>query len=227
MNNLILAEQAFCRNSRIDKPTISLGMGFEAFEHTLPEHIAKLPFNLILKFGGYDQMLHDLDTGSLDLVLTPRKGRQPNLEYTAFAKERIVLISGGEADTAPLHDLVSSGKRTDIRQWLKSQLWFTSTGDMEYLKNFWLANFDGPPDFKPNYIVPNTGCILRCLRGGMGFAVMPDFLCKKEIENKTIKLAWEGSPHVENTLHFGKRKKTMYAREIRQLEQILTENWFS
>jgi len=56
---------------------------------------------------------------------------------------------------------------------------------------------------------------------------MPDFLCKKEIENKNIRLAWEDCSPVENTLHLGKRKKTIYAREIKQLEQLLAQNWFA
>lgn len=226
VNNLVQAEQLFCRNSKTDKPTIAVGMGFEAFEHTLEEHITRLPFNLILKYGDCDQMLHDLDNGSLDLVLTPQKGQQPNLEYTLLGRERLLLICGSETDTGKLEQLVADGKKTGIRQWLREQIWFTAT-NMGYLKNFWMANFDGQPDFKPNYIVPNLGSVLRCLRGSKGFAVMPDFLCKKEIENKTIRLAWEGNPFVENTLHLGKRKKTMYARELRELEQLLTQNWFA
>jgi DNA-binding transcriptional LysR family regulator len=227
MNALVQVEQVFFRNSKVDKPTIGVGMGFETFEHTLSPHIAKLPFNLILKFGEYEQMLHDLDTGGLDLILTPQKGRQPNLEYTSFTKERIVLICGSETDTAALDTLILADKRKDIRQWLKKQVWFNTAADMEHLKNFWLANFDCLPDFKPNFVVPYFGSILRSLQGGKGFAVMPDFFCKKEIEKNTVRLAWEGSARVENMLHFAKRKKTMHAREIKQLEELLTNNWFS
>ncbi|OQP42942.1 LysR family transcriptional regulator [Niastella yeongjuensis] len=227
LNTLTQVEQTICRNSKVDKPTIGVGMGFEMFEQTLEEHIAKLPFNLIMKFGEYGEMLHDLDTGALDLVLTAKKGQQLNLEYTPFTKERIVLICGSETATSALNELILEGKTTHIRQWLKEQIWFTTAADMEHLKHFYLANFDCLPDFKPNYVVPNFGSILRCLQGGKGFAVMPDFLCKKEIESKTIKLAWEGCSQVENTLHFAKRKKTMHPKEIRQLEELLTGNWFA
>lgn len=226
MNKLVEAEESFYRNSKVDKPTISVGMGFETFEHTLEEHIAQLPFNLILRFGEYPQMLHDLDTGALDLILTSQKGRQPSLEYTPFITERIVLICGCETNTEQFDKLLLANERTAVRKWLKEQVWYTTAADMEHLQHFWVTNFESLPDFKPNYVVPNFSSILRCLRNGKGFAVMPDFLCKKEITNKTIKLAWEGSPHVENMLHFGKRKKTIHAKEIRQLEQILVQNWF-
>src|SRR5262249_19626077 len=84
INKLLEAEELFYRNSKVEKPTVSVGMGFEAFEYTLEEHLSQLPFNLILRFDEYPQMLHDLDAGKLDLILTPQKGKQPNLEYTPF-----------------------------------------------------------------------------------------------------------------------------------------------
>ena len=225
MSTLVEAEQLFHRNSQMNKATVSVGMGFETFEHALEQHIAQLPFNLILRFGEYPQMLHDLEAGVLDLILTPQRKCSPNLEYTPFTKERIVLICGSETNTQQFDDLLLANERTAIKQWLKEQVWYTTAAEMEHLNNFWQTNFDSLPDFKPNYVVPYFSSILRCLRNGKGFAVMPDFLCRKEVGNKTVKVAWEGSPHVENTLHFGKRKKTIYANEIRQLEELLQASW--
>ncbi len=194
MNKLVEAEESFYRNSKVDKPTISVGMGFETFEHTLEEHIAQLPFNLILRFGEYPQMLHDLDTGALDLILTSQKGRQPTLQYTPFITERIVLICGSETNTEQFDKLVLANERTAIRKWLKEQVWYTTAADMEHLKNFWMTNFDCLPDLKPNYVVPNFSSILRCLRNGNGFAVMPDFLCKKEIADKNSQIGLGRKP---------------------------------
>jgi len=226
LSELIDAEQTFSRNFKAEKPTISVGMGFETFEYTFEEHIGQLPFNLILRFGEPQQMLTDLDTGKLDLIVTPHKGRQPNLEFTAFTNERIVLVCGNKTNTEQFDKLVLDNDKTVLKQWLKQQVWFTSAADMVHLKSFWLTNFGCLPDMRPNYIVPYFSSIIRCLGNSNGFAVMPDFLCKKEIANQTITLVWEGSPYVENTLHFGKRKKTKYANEIRQLEGILTKSWF-
>jgi LysR family transcriptional regulator, transcriptional activator of the cysJI operon len=225
MKKLVEAEEQFFRNSDTDKPTISVGLGYETFEYTLAGHVAQLPFNLIVRFGDHPQIVHELDSGALDLVLTSQMGRQPNLEYTPFKKERIILICGGQTDTTTLNQLIAANKRADIREWLKQQIWYTTAADMTHLKNFWLANFDCLPDFKPNYVVPYFGAILRCMRNGKGFAVMPDFLCKKELGQQTVRLAWEGYPYVENTLHFGKRKNTRNACQIRQLEELLTKNW--
>lgn len=224
VNKLVEAEHQFFGKSKADKPMISVGMGLETFEHVLEEYITQLPFHLILRFGAYPQLLHDLNTGTLDLILVPEKGRHANLEYTPFITERMVLISSNATDTCQLDQLVMEKNNTQLMQWLKEQVWYTTAADMEQLKNFWQANFDCLPDFKPSYIVPNSSSILRCLRNGNGFAVMPDFLCKKEIQNNMVKLAWQGTTPVENTLYFGKRRKSVYANEIRQLEQLLKNN---
>ncbi|MET0637750.1 MAG: LysR family transcriptional regulator [Chitinophagaceae bacterium] len=225
VNTLVQAERVIYRNCKAGKPTIGAGMGFETFSHTLEQHIAKLPFNLLLKFGEPDQLLHDLHNGTLDLIITDHISRLPNLEYSAFTKERVVLICGSHTDTAVLNALVREGKKAYISKWLKEQTWFASVGDIAKINHFWLANFDCQPDFKPNFVVPNSESILRCLRGSNGFAVMPDLLCKKELASQTVRLAWQESASMENTFNFVKRKRTMHAREICQLEQILLENW--
>ncbi|HAF33178.1 MAG TPA: LysR family transcriptional regulator, partial [Sphingobacterium sp.] len=92
LKKLETGEQHFHKRALDERITISIGMCFETFQYTLEEHIAQLPFNLIIKFGEYPQMQQDLDNGLLDLIITPQKGNQQNLQYEAFSKERIVLI---------------------------------------------------------------------------------------------------------------------------------------
>ncbi|MEW7401084.1 LysR family transcriptional regulator [Elizabethkingia anophelis] len=225
MKKLEEGEQHFHKRTQNERPTISVGMCFETFQYTLEEHISELPFNLIIKFGEYPQMQHDLDSGMLDLIITPQKGSQPNLQYQPFSKERIVLIAGNETDTTDVEELFNEGKIKDAADLLKQQLWYSTAADMEHLKNFWLKHFGGHPDFSPNYIVPNISSIIRCLSDSKGFSVVPDFLCADVLNSGKIKMVWEGIHPVENTLYFGTRKKTMYQEEINQLEKLLKEKW--
>lgn len=225
LNKLESAEQHFHKRSQEERITISVGMCFETFQYTLEEHIAKLPFNLIIKFGEYPQMQQDLDNGLLDLIITPQKGGQQNLEYTAFSKERLVLIASSETDTKELEELFQENDFKKAAEKLKQQLWYSTAADMEHLKNFWLAHFGTHPDFSPNYIVPNISSIIRCLSLGTGFSVVPDFLCSEALASKKIKLVWEGVKPLENTLFFGTRKKTIYRDEINELQTLLKEKW--
>lgn len=223
LTKLESAEQTFGRSSRTERSTISVGMCFETFQYTLEEHIAKLPFNLIIKFGDYPQMQHDLDKGVLDMIVTPHKGDEKNLEYQPFSKERIVLVGGPKLDVKPFNGFLKKKQSKEAMNWLKEQLWYSTAADMEHLKRFWQLNFGSNLEFRPNYIVPNISSIVRCLAGGTGLAVVPDFLCREEIKEGKVKLVWEGENVIENTLYFGTRKKTIYAKEISQIKDIFQQ----
>lgn len=214
------AEQHFHKSTEKEKATISIGMCFETFQFTLEPYLSGLPFNVIIKFGDYPQMLSDLDNGILDLIITPSKGDYNSLLFKPFFKERIVLIGGSTTPTAELEELLVKKNLEELQAWLRQQTWYGTAGDMEHLRRFWHLNFGKRPDFKPNFIVPNISSIVRCLSGGNGIAVVPDFLSKKEMDAGNIKLIWDGYNRIENTLYFGTRKKTMYAKEIEQIEAI-------
>ncbi|SFW19228.1 LysR family transcriptional regulator [Chitinophaga sancti] len=220
LNKLEEAEEHFHRSTEAERPTVSVGMCFETFQFTLEPYLPTLPFNVIIKFGEYPEMLSDLDAGILDLIITPQKGDYPQLKYEPFFKERIVVVGGAKTNTAKFKKLLKADDKQGILDWLKSQIWYGTTGDMEHLRRFWFNNFDKRPDFKPNYIVPNICSILRCLSVGDGIAVVPDFLAKQELDEGKVRLIWEGSKIHENTLYFGTRKKCMYGQEIAKVKEI-------
>ncbi|MDC8104980.1 LysR family transcriptional regulator [Chryseobacterium sp. B21-037] len=220
LEKLDVGEKHFHKRSLDERSTLSVGMCFETFQFTLEENMDQLPFNLIIKFGDYRQMEHDLDNGIVDLVVTHQPSTLPNLQYKAFSKERIVLIAGSETETDNLKELFANGNYKEATEFLKRQLWYSTAADMEHLKHFWLKHFNGLPDFNPNFIVPNICSIIRGLSNGKGFSVVPDFLCYEAINENKIKLIWEGNNPLENTLYFGTRKKTFYTKEIAELEEL-------
>ena len=168
-------------------------------------------------------MVANLEKGILDLIITPQMVTSATVEYEAFSKETIVLVGGNTTDENAFNEVLTLNDPVALEDWLKHQKWYGTTGDMEHLRRFWQLNFGKYPDFRPNYIVPNLNSIVRCLGSGIGFAVIPDFLCKREIDNGAVKLIWEGSTKLTNILHFATRKKTMYAEEIDVIKKIFKE----
>lgn len=220
MSRLEETEHAFHRKAKTEKATISIGIYFETFQYALEAHISQLPFNLITHFGDYPQMLQELHNGSVDLILTPHNGNQHNLEFTRASSERMVLVCGSKTPTDELYKMMDGGDKCGLRNWLAKQIWYTTT-NKDYLKKFWEHNFDMLPAFQPNYVLPYFSSVLRSLRHGEGFAVIPEFLCEKDISEGAIKRVWENESSPEHTLYFGKRKNTCYAGELKQLEGIL------
>ncbi|RBN51432.1 LysR family transcriptional regulator [Flavobacterium psychrolimnae] len=217
------AEKNFQRSTEKNTPTISVGMCFETFQITLEQYISTLPFNVIIQFGEYPEMVENLEKGILDLIITPQMVVKNAIEYQAFSSETIVLVGGSEIDDLEFNSIANKGNIQEIELWLKQQKWYGTTGDMEHLRRFWQLNFNKHPDFRPNYIVPNLNSIIRCLSSGKGLAVLPDFLCRKEIDNGTIKLIWEGKTPLKNTLYFATRKKTIYEEEIALIKKIFID----
>lgn len=214
------AEKNFQRSTEKHTPTISVGMCFETFQITLEQYISTLPFNVIIQFGDYPEMVENLEKGILDIIITPQMVTKNGIDYQAFSSERIVLVGGNEINSAEFDTITQQHDALAIESWLKQQKWYGTTGDMEHLRRFWQLNFNKHPDFRPNYIVPNLNSIVRCLSSGQGLAVIPDFLCRKEIESGLIKLIWEGNNKLENTLYFATRKKTIYEVEIDLIKKI-------
>lgn len=217
------AEKHFQKSTEKHTPTISVGMCFETFQITLEQYISTLPFNVIIRFGDYPEMLDHLDKGILDLIITPQKGNSANIEHEAFSSETIVLVGGTETSDEQFKQLAKQNDLPAMEDWLKTQKWYGTAGDMEHLLRFWQLNFNKRVDFRPNYIVPNLNSIVRCLSGGHGLAIIPDFLCKQEVEDGKIKVVWEGNPKLTNTLYFGCRKNTQYASEIHVIKNLFKE----
>lgn len=223
LSKLEEAEQNFQRSTEKHTPTISIGMCFETFQITLEQYISTLPFNVIIQFGEYPLMVENLEKGILDLIITPQMVSKNTIEYQPFSSETIVLVGGNEIDVAEFEIIEKENNLEATENWLKQQKWYGTTGDMEHLRRFWQLNFNKYADFRPNYIVPNLNSIVRCLSSGIGLAVVPDFLCRKEIDNNQIQLIWKGKVPLENTLYFATRKKTMYVDEINLIKKIFIE----
>jgi DNA-binding transcriptional LysR family regulator len=217
------AEKHFQKSTEKHTPTISIGMCFETFQITLEQYISSLPFNVIIRFGEYPEMLDQLDKGILDLIITPQKGSSPNIEHEAFSSETIVLVGGLNTDDKKFKSLVKKKDLAEMETWLRKEKWYGTAGDMEHLLRFWQLNFGKHADFRPNYIVPNLNSIVRCLSGGKGLAIIPDFLCKNEVEEGKIKVIWEGKEKLQNTLYFGSRKKTQYSNEIGMIKKLFKQ----
>jgi DNA-binding transcriptional LysR family regulator len=214
------AEKTFQRSTEKNTPTISIGMCFETFQTSLEQYIGSLPFNVIICFGEYPEMLENLDKGILDLIVTQHKSTSAGIVNEAFSQENIVLVGGVQESIDAFKILLRENDNAAAEAWLKNHKWYGTTNDMEHLFRFWEHNFNHRPGFRPNYIVPNIHSIVRCLSGGKGLAVVPDFLCINEIKEGKLQVVWEGTTKLTNTLYFGCRKNTNYATEIEHLKGL-------
>ena len=211
-------EKCFQKSTELEVPTINIGMCFETFQHILERHLHTLGFNIISSFSDYQNLLRDLEKGSMDLVVTPKKIDIKGIVYESIARETIVLIGSADIDKAAFQNKIKTKDTSGLKQFLKEKKWYGASSDNEHSKRFWQANFNSLPDFRANYIVPNYKSIINSLCYGSGLAIVPDFLCQKEIENNKLQLLWKGYSPIINQLYFAYRKNSIYKN---QLDEIL------
>lgn len=224
LSKLESIEKQFQRSTEKDTPTLSIGMCFEMFQHSLEKHLHKFNFNVITQFADYSELLQRLEKGLVDLVITPHKIEVKGIQLVPFGKETILLIGSRENDAKHFRTLLNPEDSNALLNWMRTQKWYGSSSDHEHFKRFWIQNFGTAPDFRPNFIVPNFKSIVRSLSIGSGLAIVPDFLCREEVEKGDLVVLWKGYKKITNQLYFAYRKNSIYQKEINCIWEIFDEN---
>ena len=224
LERLEQAEQHFKKSTKETVPSLHIGMCNETFQTILEPEVSKLRFNLVAKFGGHQDLIKDLNKGLLDLVITPKKNHANALaEYEAFSKERIVLVAGSKTPLDEVNKLLEQQDLKALSAHLKQQIWYSASNEMDHFRRFWYDNFKSRADFKPNYILPNIGSIIRCLEAENGFAIVPDFLVQEAIAKGSIHLVWQGIKESANTLYFATRNDLQYKEEVNTIKEVFKQ----
>lgn len=216
------AERHFKKTSKEHIPSVNIGMCTETFQAILESEISQLPFNLIAKFGKHPDLIKDLESGILDLVITPsiNKDKTAQIQYEAFSKETIILVAGSQTPLEEMRSLIEQDDIKALEERLKANIWYCASNEMEHFERYWFENFNKRPDFKPNYILPNISSIIRCLHDNNGLAVVPDFLVNSSLGSGKMNLVWKGRAAVENTLYFATQKTPKFKTEIDTIKGI-------
>ena len=224
LKKLEIAEQHFKKTTQEKNPSLNIGMCSEMFQLIIEPEIPKLDFDLVARFGAHTDLIKDLNNGILDLVITHKKQNEKKslVEYVPFSKERIILIAGNKTDITKIQKHINAKDLSKLEEELLQNVWYSSSNEMEHFRRFWFENFNKKPAFKPNYILPNLTSIIRCLNNGNGLALVPDFLCQKQILRSEINLVWEGKVKTENTLYFASRTDLKYKKELDTIKNIFT-----
>lgn len=224
LERLEQAEQHFKKSTKETVPSLHIGMCTETFQTILEPEVSKLRFNLVAKFGGHQDLIKDLNKGLLDLVITPKKNHANALaEYEAFSKERIVLVAGSKTPLDEVNKLLEQQDLKALSAHLKQQIWYSASNEMDHFRRFWYDNFKSRADFKPNYILPNIGSIIRCIEAENGFAIVPDFLVQEAIAKGSIHLVWQGIKESANTLYFATRSDLQYKEEVNTIKEVFKQ----
>jgi len=222
LQKLEKSERHFKKTGLGNRQTVSIGMCSEIFETFFEPNMNRFDFDIIAHFGEYPQMLKELDEGLLDLVITPKKNNNKNINYTSFFNQKIWLVANNKLETEKIEQAIKNNDLDVLENEFKNKIWYSSSNVTGFIKQFWLLNFNKKQYNKPNYIVPNMNSIIRCIKKSKGIALIPSFLCQQELDNKNIKLIWKGNNELRDTFYFAKKNNLRVKSEISKIEKIIT-----
>lgn len=223
LEQLEVVEQKFQRSTVKDIPSVTIGMCFETFQHLLEKHLHSLDFNVITLFSDYQNLMHQLLVGTVDVIIVPQQLDANEIEQTPLFEETIVLIASNDIDTNEFEKVKQEGNKKLIQEWLLTHKWYGAASDHTHFNRFWQLNFKQAPNFRQNFIVPNFNSIIRSLELGSGLAIVPDFLCREAIEQRKLQLLWTGNTPTRNQLYFAYRKNSIYKPQLNIILDIINK----
>jgi DNA-binding transcriptional LysR family regulator len=198
--------------------TVRLGAPREFFyHHGLEQLREEAPFHhLHLTTGETADLLRRLEAGELDAIIATQRQSQRALHYEPMGGETFILV-GPPGQTLP-PDLTTL---TQIAGWLESQRWISYGPDLPIIRRYWQAVFARRPNLVPWLMLPDLLMILRAVSFGLGFSILPEYLCREALAQGQVEQPWQPASEPDNHIYLACPRDRRYSPEISWLAEWL------
>ncbi len=90
---------------------------------------------------------------------------------------------------------------------------------MPIIRRFWRVVFGQRLSVNPQYIIPELRSIREAIAQGLGFSVLPDYLCRTWVRDDRLTLILQPEKAVKNSIWLAYRKSERQSQQV----QILSE----
>ncbi len=205
-----------------EKSLLRVGTPLEYFYEVALEKIQNPSFRIWFEFDTARNLAQRLTQNELDMIITPQKTPIEGVEYQYLTTENFWLVSSIDQDLPA--NLSLQEKRNDkFEMWLTAQKWVSYGVELPIIRRFFQQIFHHRPEFRPDMVIPNLHAILRAVELGYGMSILPDYLCHKALNAKSLKLLWEPDPPVKNELWVGFKTIDRNNIIIKEYQELLTD----
>jgi DNA-binding transcriptional LysR family regulator len=202
----------------VDTPLqIRLGTPVEFFNEYV---LARLPkddkVRLTIQFGLSAQLIEQLLEGQIDCAIATQKIAKPELEYQAILVENFWLVGSPNLEVP-----ISLNGLTELEQWLRTQPLIAYGEELPIVRRFWRVVFDRRLDLAPHFIIPDLRGIRSAISQGLGYSILPDYLCTEWIADERLILLLEPKPVVTNQIWLVYRKSERQSQQVDRLFKYL------
>jgi DNA-binding transcriptional LysR family regulator len=178
-----------------------------------------------IQFGLAKDLIQQLLAGQLDAVIATQKITRSELEYQLVHEENFWLVA--PPNTAmPVSSEQLQVDLTSLEQWLKSQPLIAYSEDLPIIRRFWRVIFGRRLDTVPRLVLPDLRLIRQAVVAGLGFSVLPDYLCEDGVNSNVLKLILKPTNAVTNQIWLSYRKSERQSPRIELLLKLLVDCQF-
>ena len=193
---------------------IRLGTPTEFFSEYVLERLPKDEQVLFtIRFGLLQDLIEQLLDNQIDCAIATQKVPKPELEYQPIFTESFWLVG---APTA----IVTIAQDTDLtalEQWLRSQPLIAYSEDLPIIRRFWRVVFSQRLDVNPQFVIPDLRTIRVAISQGLGYSVLPDYLCTEWVNSYRLSLIHKPAIAVTNQIWLAYRKSERQSQAVNLL----------
>ncbi|MBD3885790.1 LysR family transcriptional regulator [Phormidium tenue FACHB-886] len=198
---------------------IRLGTPTDFFSEYVLQQVPDEKFLLKVQFGLVQDLIEQLLENQIDCAIATQKITKPELEYQPIFEEEFWLV-GSPAIKIPLSQEQMEDLNT-LEHWLKLQSWIAYSEDLPIIRRFWRVIFGKRLDVNPRFVIPDLRSIREAIAQGLGYSVLPDYLCKDWIADNRLALILKPTKAVTNQLWLVYRKKERQSQSVSLLFEWL------
>jgi DNA-binding transcriptional LysR family regulator len=176
--------------------------------------------SLKVHFGLAVELIEQLSAGVIEGAIATQKITQPDIAYQRICTESFWLIGPPHAKIPFSPDSIRADP-TALSQWLQGQPWIAYSEELPIIRRFWRVVFGQRRAINPQFVIPDLRAIRAAVAHGLGYSVLPDYLCADWIEQHRIQLVLQPSPAVTNSLWLAYRKTERQSQPVKQLRAWL------
>jgi DNA-binding transcriptional LysR family regulator len=205
-----------------DAPSvIRLGAPPEFFsEYVLPRLGNDCANRLVIQFGLVEELVTQLLAGKIDCAIATQKIVRPELEYQRLYEESFWLV-GPPSIVVPIATDVMQADLTQLEAWLRTQVWLSYGEELPIIRRFWRVVFGRRLAVVPQFVMPELRSIRSAVAQGLGFSVLPDYLCAAWAIDGRLQVILRPDQAVTNVIWLAYRKGDARSAAVTQLLDTL------
>ncbi|MDQ0642887.1 LysR family transcriptional regulator [Microbacterium murale] len=184
----------------VEAPRVRLGGAAEFLAHVAMPALAPAiadGLRLDVTHGLAENLLEQLGSGSLDLVISAVRPRGRALPTALLCDEEFVLVASPSLGIAPSPEL----RPSDVDAWPL----LSYARDVPILRRYWRHVFGIRLEREPQLIAPDLRALAAAAVAGAGVTVLPTYLLADELAAGRLVVLRETDDPPINTLHMVRR----------------------